>query len=89
MTRPGLHRTQVLWPIAVDDRLDNLRDLVLAQGERASRAELLATLVWHAPTDGEGLGVMVRTYRREASGAAPGRRQKRTRPGPRPVDVNR
>lgn len=64
---PGTHvrrTTTVNWPEVVDRRLDYLRELATEAGERVSRAELLGALVSHAPLDGEGLGVMVRAYRR-------------------------
>jgi hypothetical protein len=81
------YRTQVLWPVVVDDRLDALVAAAVSEGERCSRADMLAALVWHAPENGEGLGVTVRAYRRALrdvstdSSASP----KRRRPGPRPV----
>lgn len=80
--------TSVNWPIAVDERLDKLLALARASGERTSRAQILATLVMGAPLDGEGLGVMVREYRRAGiadfeaqTGAVDGRT---SQPGPRP-----
>lgn len=56
--------TSVNWPKAVDRRLDELHRLAREAGEQTSRAQLLAALVAHAPLDGEGLGVLVRSYRR-------------------------
>ena len=56
--------TTVQWPEPVDQRLDHLCLLARQAGERVSRAEILGALVAHAPMDGEGLGVMLRAYRR-------------------------
>jgi hypothetical protein len=79
-----MYRTQVYWPLVVDNQLDELVGSARAAGERTSRAELLAALVWHASTDGEGLGVMVRTYRREVDRKRGAGVAKRRRPGPLP-----
>ncbi len=56
--------TLVRWPKLVDERLNMLLALAEEAGEQTSRAQILAALVCQAPVDGEGLGVMVRTYRR-------------------------
>jgi hypothetical protein len=56
--------TLVRWPKLVDERLNMLLALAEQAGEQASRAQILAALVCQAPVDGEGLGVMIRTYRR-------------------------
>jgi type VI protein secretion system component VasK len=56
--------TLVHWPELVDERLNMLLALTEQEGEQASRAQLLAALVCQAPADGQGLGVMIRTYRR-------------------------
>lgn len=80
--------TSVCWPIAVDDRLDRLHQLAREAGEQTSRAQILAALVAQAPLDGEGLGVMIRAYRRLPAAdfeAATGPIAKVARqPGPRP-----
>jgi hypothetical protein len=84
-----MYRTQVYWPVIVDNRLDELVGLARAAGERASRAELLAALVWHASMDGEGLGVMVRACRREVHGRRGEGVAVRRRPGPLPRNAGR
>lgn len=83
--------TSVLWPEAVDDRLELLHHLASEAGEQASRAQILAALVANAPLDGEGIGVMVRSYRRRhlgefvaETGPMPERRR---RPGKKTVRV--
>jgi hypothetical protein len=58
--------TLVHWPELVDERLNMLLALAEQEGEQASRAQLLAALVCQAPADGQGLGVMIRIYRRLA-----------------------
>lgn len=86
--------TSVCWPIAVDDRLDRLHQLAREAGEQTSRAQILAALVAQAPLDGEGLGVLIRAYRRlpaaefeAATGPMP---EVARQPGPRPpADVGR
>jgi hypothetical protein len=83
----GMYRTQVYWPLVVDNRLDELVESARAAGERASRAEVLAALVWHATRDGEGLGVIVRSCRREVDGLRGEGIAKRRRPGPVPRRV--
>ncbi len=57
-------QTAVYWPTVVDQYLDDLLAAAVAAGEDTSRAQILAALVVHSSTDGEGLGVMVREYRR-------------------------
>ena len=56
-------QTNVRWERPVDHRLVDLLQLVRATGSRASRGELLASLVVAAPADGEELAEMVRRYR--------------------------
>jgi hypothetical protein len=75
-------RTNVYWPAVADARLDALVAAASNAGEKASRAEVLAALVWTATTDGEGLGVMVREYRRKVR-KAPEATLELRRPGPR------
>ncbi len=78
--------TLVYWPEAVDERLDQLQQLIMTTGEHASRAQILASLVMAAAQDGEKLARLVRTYRRrtvEEGGAALPPKAAPRRPGPR------
>jgi hypothetical protein len=79
-----MYRTQVYWPLVVDNRLDELVVAARSAGERVSRAEMLAALVWHASVDGEGLGVMVRACRRAVDQLRDGGVARERRPGPLP-----
>lgn len=80
------HPKQFLLPRVVDDVLDVLLESSRAEGNRVSRSDIVAALVWQSRhTDGDALGVIVRTYLREtrdlsaaADAGAP------LRPGPRP-----
>lgn len=77
-------RPQFVLPAPVDERLEQLLERTRAEGNRVSRSDIVAALIWHAPLDGDALGVVVRQYRREAQTAtspAPARRP----PGPRPL----
>ena len=79
-------RRQFVLPEAVDDRLERLLDLGRERGERVSRSDIVAALVWHSPLDGEGLGVTVRRYR-AAMLRQPSQRSAAQRPpGPRPFN---
>lgn len=77
--------TSVNWPVVVDGLLDALLREAQLAGERTSRAELLGALLLHAPRDGQGLGVMIREYRRALVEGEPlGNLVTRiTQPGPR------
>jgi hypothetical protein len=57
-------KTLVHWPKLVDERLNMLLALAEHAGEQTSRSQILAALVYEATMDGEGLGVIVRNYRR-------------------------
>jgi hypothetical protein len=57
-------KTLVHWPKLVDERLNILLALAEQAGEQTSRSQILAALVCEATVDGEGLGVMIRNYRR-------------------------
>lgn len=56
--------TSVEWPRTVDAKLERLFELARAEGERTSRSDILAALVAAAPENGEGLGVVIHSYRR-------------------------
>lgn len=63
-----LHRSKdkqaaLRWPLALDQRLDDLVVRAEAAGERTSRRELLSALVLAADMTGEDLGRVLRKYR--------------------------
>jgi len=64
--------TSVMWPAPIDKRLSALVDLAIEAGEpdTLSRSELLAALVLAAPTQGETLSTLLRTYRKAKAGQA-------------------
>lgn len=61
---PDRKVTSVQWPAVVDARLDELLDACIRAGENTSRSQILAALVCDARLDGDGLGVVIRNYRR-------------------------
>ena len=61
-------QSSVYWPAPIDHRANQLVDLATAEGERLSKAELLAALVAFAPDDGEKIGEIVRRYRKMKAG---------------------
>ena len=76
-------RPQFVLPEPIDARLEQLLEQAREEGNRVSRSDIVATLIWHAPVDGDALGVMVRQYRRSlrtAEGAPVPRRPPRPRP---------
>jgi hypothetical protein len=80
------------WPIAVDDRLDQLVAAAEGVGERTNRKELLAAIVATSEVDGGALSNCLRRYRtmsvRECLKDQPGDlnvvRLADRKPGPRP-----
>lgn len=75
---------QFLLPASVDAVVDNLLDAGRREGNRLSRSDVVGALIWQGRhLDGDALGVIVRTYRREsvADAASP---MRRLTPGPRP-----
>lgn len=82
-----VRRPQFVLPVLVDERLERLLERARAEGNRVSRSDIVAALIWQAPLDGDGLGVMVRQYRREAQNAAPHTPAQRP-PGPRPLVID-
>jgi hypothetical protein len=75
-------RPQFVVPPAVDERLEELLQLAYDEGNRLSRSEIVAALIWHCPLDGDGLGVIVREYRRAMRSVSQPSKGSR-RPGPR------
>ena len=51
------------WPIPLDEHLDRLRDQVEIVGERTTRRELVAAIVFAAPNDSNALAALLRAYR--------------------------
>lgn len=52
------------WPYPIDRRLDQLVDAARDAGERTTRKELAAALVFAAQPDGEALGELLKRFRR-------------------------
>lgn len=50
-------------PMAVDEKLDRLRDAAQGAGERTDRKELVAALIAVCDLDGPALGEVLRRYR--------------------------
>lgn len=71
---------------AVDDALESMLQAARSEGSRLSRSDIVTALIWQARrTDGDALGVVVRTCRRELQAIDPGEAPDSTgRPGPRP-----
>ena len=51
------------WPVPLDEHLDRLRETVEAGGERTTRRELAAAILFSAPTDRDRLARLLRKYR--------------------------
>ena len=51
------------WPVALHHRVDQLVELAESIGERTSRKELVAAVVFAAPQDGTVLSDLLRSYR--------------------------
>lgn len=77
-------RVQFVLPEIVDTRLESLLNATRAEGNRVSRSDIVATLIWHARNDGDAIGVMVRQYLRDMSTTVEQPSSKRL-PGPRPL----
>lgn len=61
-------QTNVRWPTPVDQRLNELLDLISAHGGEATRSQLLAALVADAPVDASHLDALVRQYKHKTAG---------------------
>jgi len=77
-------RRQVLLPLAVDVRLEDLLRRAMGQGSRTSRSEIVAALVWGTDLGGDELGVVIREYRRSIQ-SVPDPLPVAHGPGPRPA----
>lgn len=58
----------VVWPLPVDNLLDDLVNLADAAGMPTTRKELTAAIVLAAPRDGEKLAKLLLAYRRAKAG---------------------
>jgi len=76
---PG--RYQFVLPSEVDGKLEGLRLHATLQGNKVSRSDVVAALIWGATVDGDELGVMIRLCRREVLSSAPSPKVVRP-PGP-------
>lgn len=75
---------QFLLPPSVDAVIDDLLISGRSEGNRLSRSDVVGALIWQGrQLDGDALGVIVRTYRRESS-AVPTPPTGKLAPGPRP-----
>lgn len=61
-------QTNVRWPLPVDQRLNELLDLISAHGSEATRSQLLAALVANAPVDAANLDSLIRQYKHKTAG---------------------
>ena len=77
---------QFLLPPAVDDVLESLLVATRREGNRLSRSDIVAALIWQAQRmDGDALGVLARTCRREVQvGEELDPAARTIGPGPRP-----
>lgn len=76
---------QFLLPASVDAVIDDLLDAGRREGNRLSRSDVVGALVWQGrQLDGDALGVIVRSYRREAMAGEATLPVTKLAPGPRP-----
>jgi len=61
-TNPVTKNGAIVWPTAIDARVDHLLSLV-AQSYRTDRRELVAAIVFSAPSEAAELGQLLQTYR--------------------------
>jgi hypothetical protein len=62
-------QTNVMWPVPVDQRLNELLDRLARSGEATtSRSRLLAALVASAPSDAAQLATLLQEYGRLTAG---------------------
>jgi hypothetical protein len=62
-------QTNINWPLPVDQRLNELIELVVSGGFDVTRSQLLAALVSNAPEVGKQLERLIRQYRTETAGS--------------------
>jgi hypothetical protein len=77
-------RKQLVLPLAVDARLEDLLRRAQREGSRTSRSEIVAALVWGTDLGGDELGVVIREYRRSIQ-STPDPAPVAHGPGPRPL----
>jgi hypothetical protein len=78
------NRRQLVLPLAVDARLEDLLRRAQEEGSRTSRSEIVAALVWGTDLGGDELGVVIRDYRRSIQ-KTPDPAPATHGPGPRPA----
>lgn len=62
-------QTNVMWPVPVDQRLNELLDRLAGSGEAmTTRSRLLAALVASAPSDAGELAILLQRYGRLTAG---------------------
>ena len=62
--------TTMVFPVPVDVRLDGLVTLLTEGGDRTSRQEVTAALIFHAPDSAQSLSRILRAYRTARAGQA-------------------
>ena len=84
------------WPVPLDEHLDTLKSRAEASGERTTRRELAAAILYAAPKDGEKLAKMLKQYRMATVSELVGGQLGENvvtftsrKPGPRPRQENR
>jgi hypothetical protein len=65
-TNPVTKNAAIVWPTAIDARLDHLLSLVIQQ-HRTDRRELAAAIIFSCPTDPKDLGEFIDSYRRAST----------------------
>ena len=65
-TNPVTKNAAIVWPTAIDARLDHLLSLVARQ-HRSDRRELAAAIIFSSPTDPKDLGQFIDSYRRAST----------------------
>jgi len=65
-----LKTTTMVFPVPVDVRLDGLVTVLTEGGDRTSRQELTAALIFHAPDNATQLSKILRAFRTGRAGEA-------------------
>ena len=64
-----IRQGQLVLPLAVDDKLDHLVEITLAEGRvKTFRKEVIAALIASVPPDGEEIAAMLGRYRAQTVG---------------------